>query len=82
MDKANHYDAIVIGGGPAGSTAAAVLAEKGRRLFATIAALALVNLGLAALIAEKLALKPSAFPTLKLTALVAPFAPRFVADRV
>src|SRR5271170_7571577 len=28
----NHYDAIVIGGGPAGSTAAAVLALKGRRV--------------------------------------------------
>lgn len=27
----NHYDAIVIGAGPAGSTAAAVLAGKGRR---------------------------------------------------
>ena len=28
----SHYDAIVIGGGPAGSTAAAVLAAKGRRV--------------------------------------------------
>ncbi|HUJ20814.1 MAG TPA: NAD(P)/FAD-dependent oxidoreductase [Bryobacteraceae bacterium] len=28
----NRYDAIVIGGGPAGSTAAAVLAQKGRRV--------------------------------------------------
>ena len=27
-----HFDAIVIGAGPAGSTAAAVLAEKGRRV--------------------------------------------------
>src|SRR5216684_3827500 len=32
VDKANHYDAIVIGGGPAGSTTAAVLAQKGRRV--------------------------------------------------
>ena len=32
MEKTNHYDAIVIGAGPAGSTAAAVLAEKGRRV--------------------------------------------------
>jgi flavin-dependent dehydrogenase len=28
----NHYDALVIGGGPAGSTAAAILAMKGRRV--------------------------------------------------
>ena len=28
----NQYDAIVIGAGPAGSTAAALLAEKGRRV--------------------------------------------------
>jgi flavin-dependent dehydrogenase len=28
----NHYDAIVIGGGPAGSTAATVLAQHGRRV--------------------------------------------------
>src|SRR5580704_3252225 len=28
----NHYDAIVIGGGPAGSSAATILAQKGRRV--------------------------------------------------
>ena len=32
MHNGNRYDAIVIGGGPAGSTAAAVLAQKGRRV--------------------------------------------------
>ncbi len=32
MPNDNSYDAIVIGGGPAGSTASAVLASKGRRV--------------------------------------------------
>ena len=32
MQNGNPYDAIVIGGGPAGSTAAYVLAQKGRRV--------------------------------------------------
>src|SRR3989442_9622517 len=32
MMKHNEYDALVIGAGPAGSTAAAVLAGKGRRV--------------------------------------------------
>jgi flavin-dependent dehydrogenase len=34
MNLGQHYDAIVIGCGPAGSTAAAVLAAKGRRVVA------------------------------------------------
>lgn len=32
MSAPNHFDVIVIGAGPAGSTAAALLAEKGRRV--------------------------------------------------
>jgi flavin-dependent dehydrogenase len=32
MSTSNQYDAIVIGAGPAGSTASALLAEKGRRV--------------------------------------------------
>src|ERR1700693_4980371 len=32
MTNSSNYDAIVIGGGPGGSTAACVLAAKGRRV--------------------------------------------------
>ena len=32
----DNYDAIVVGGGPAGSTAAAVLAQKGRRVIVNL----------------------------------------------
>ncbi len=32
MIQANHFDVIVVGGGPAGSTAAGVLADHGRRV--------------------------------------------------
>src|SRR5215203_5121096 len=32
MNSKSHWDAIIIGGGPAGSSAAAVLAEKGHRV--------------------------------------------------
>jgi flavin-dependent dehydrogenase len=32
MSDSEHYDALIIGGGPAGSSAAAVLAEYGRRV--------------------------------------------------
>ncbi len=32
MKNHSEYDAIVIGGGPAGSTSAAILASKGRRV--------------------------------------------------
>src|SRR5215471_13684235 len=32
MNDQEHYDVIIIGAGPAGSAAAAVLAEKGRRV--------------------------------------------------
>src|SRR5580704_14551622 len=32
MKDQHHYDALIIGGGPAGSTAAAILAEHGHRV--------------------------------------------------
>jgi flavin-dependent dehydrogenase len=32
MNKQKHFDAIVIGGGPAGASAAAILGEKGHRV--------------------------------------------------
>ena len=32
MNTNSHYDTLIIGAGPAGSTAAALLAEKGRRV--------------------------------------------------
>src|SRR5580658_6536546 len=32
MKESNHYDALIIGGGPAGSAAAAILAEHGHRV--------------------------------------------------